>query len=166
MTTIEIESPAVIRARIAPIPASFLRQVRDEGRDALGQPVKRVRASGGEPCRDVLRRAREGEELILASFSPFEKIGPYKEFGPVFVLANEPPAQVDRELLPIGGDNDYLRSQFAIRAYSRDEEIIDAALVNARDAQTVIDEFFARPETSFLHLRFPSYGCFACRLDR
>jgi hypothetical protein len=159
-------STATIRARIAPIPSAYLARVRAKGLDDLGQPVKRMRASGGEPCRDVLRRAREGEELILASFSPFEKHGPYKEYGPIFLLANESDVEADRQALQAGSENDYLRSQFAIRAYSEDEEILDAALVQAVDAQRVVNELFARPETAFLHVRFPAYGCFACRLDR
>jgi hypothetical protein len=66
---------------IAPIPIAFLNRVRHEGLDDLGQPVKRVEAQGGEPCRDVLRRAQPGEQLILASFTPFTKPGPYHEIG-------------------------------------------------------------------------------------
>ena len=155
-----------LRARIAPIPPAFLNQLRTTGLDAQGQAVKRVRAAGGEPCRDVLRRANAGEELLLASFSPFEKAGPYKEYGPVFVLANESDESVERETLEIGSDQNYLRSQFVIRAYSSREEILDAKLVDANSAQTVVEEFLARPETAFLHVRFPTYGCFACRLDR
>lgn len=156
----------LIRAQIAPLPAAFLKRVRREGLDDLGQPVKRVRASGGEPCRDVLRRAREGEELILASFSPFEKQGPYKEYGPVFVLAQESSEAVSRDALQAGSESDYLRGRFAIRAYSSNEEIVDAALVEAADAQRVVEELFDREDTAFLHVRFPTYGCFACRLDR
>ncbi len=53
-----------------------------------------------------------------------------------------------------------------IRTYSDAEEIIDAALVTAAEAQTTIDRFFDRPDAAFLHVRFPAYGCFACRLDR
>lgn len=155
-----------ISARIAPIPTTYLERLRTEGVDALGQPVKRVVAQGGEPCRDVLRRANAGEELLLASFSPFEKAGPYKEYGPIFVLANDSGETVDRSAIPAGGDRDYLRSQFAIRAYSKDEEIVDAALVDAANAQEVISKFFARGDAEFLHVRFPSYGCFAARLDR
>jgi hypothetical protein len=156
----------LLRSRIAPIPVSYLERLRTEGVDALGQPVKRVIAAGGEPCRDVLRRAKPGEELLLASFSPFEKAGPYKEYGPIFVLANDSGETIDRDAIPAGSDGDYLRSQFAIRAYSKDEAIIDAALVSAPEAQGVIEKFFAREETAFLHVRFPSYGCFAARLDR
>lgn len=156
----------MLTARVAPIPTEFLTQLRATGLDAQGQPAKRVRALGGEPCRDVLRRASAGEELLLASFSPFEKSGPYKEFGPVFVLANDSGEAVDRDALEIGSEQNYLRSQFAIRAYSGAEEIVAAALVDAAKAQTVVEEFFARPDTAFLHVRFPTYGCFACRLDR
>jgi len=148
--------------RIAPLPASFLQKVRQEGIDDLGQPVKRVVAAGGEPCRDVLRRAVVGEELILASFSPFSKVGPYKEYGPVFVLAREG-APVSSPSLPTDG---YLRERFVIRAYSEAEEILDAAMVTPEDASAAIDKFLDRGETAFLHVRFPTYGCFACRVDR
>jgi hypothetical protein len=155
-----------IRARVAAIPSDFLNHVRSAGRDALGQQVKRVVAEGGEPCRDVLRRATKGEELILASFSPFEKPGPYHEYGPIFVLANDSAEDVDRGTVPAGNDGNYLQQRFAIRAYSENEEILDAALVEPSAAQETVDRFFARTDTAFLHVRFPSYGCFACRLDR
>ena len=152
---------------ITPIPAAFLQLVRSEGVDALGQPVKRVVATGGEPCRDVLRRAVAGEELILASFTPFSKPGPYKEYGPIFVLAHpsDETVRLD-ELPPAGAPTDYLREQFVVRAYSPAEEIRDAKLVKASDLSTTVERFFESPETAFLHVRFPTYGCFALRIDR
>lgn len=155
-----------IRARVAPLSAAFLTRVRNEGLDDLGQPVRYVTAAGGEPCRDVLRRARPGEELILASHSPFSKPGPYREFGPIFVLAKESGEEVRRDGLQAGSETDYLRGQFVIRAYSAEESIVDAALVDAAGAQDVVERFFARGDVAFLHARFPAYGCFACRLDR
>ena len=152
---------------IGPIPQSFLDRVRLEGLDDLGQPVKRVTAQGGEPCRDVLRRARPGESLILASFSPFTKAGPFKEYGPVYVLAEGTDETVERDGLPVaGGETNYLRQQFVVRAYSDAEEIRDAAFVNAPDFSATVQRFLAVPETAFLHVRFPTYGCFACRIDR
>jgi Protein of unknown function (DUF1203) len=152
---------------IPPIPDRFLQRVRSEGIDDLGQPVKRVIAEGGEPCRDVLRRAKAGEELILASFSPFSKVGPYHEYGPVFVLA-EPSNEITRrdDLPQAGGPTDYLRDQFVIRAYSDSEEILDAAMVKAADLETAVERYFESPDTAFLHVRFPTYGCFALRIDR
>ena len=141
----------------APIRADFLERVRREGRDDLNQHVKRMIAKGGEPCRDAMRRALPGEEVILASYSPFTVEGPYREFGPIFVFANE----TER----VASDG-YLQEQFVVRAYSRDEEILDAKLVTKSTAQETIDAFLARDDVKFLHVRFPTYGCFACRIDR
>lgn len=150
---------------IAPLPEAFLRRVRNEGIDDLGQAVKLIRSvAGGEPCRDVLRRARPGEELILASYSPFAKEGPYHEYGPVFVLAHASEEDVPRDALPIAAG--YLRDQFVLRAYSHAEEIHDAALLGPNDASETLARFLENPEVAFVHARFPVYGCFACRIDR
>jgi len=152
--------------RLAPLPERFLDSVRNQSLDDLGQPVKRVIAQGGEPCRDVLRRARTGEELILASFSPFAKVGPYHEYGPIFVLASPTDEPVAFDALPIDGVPPYLREQFVIRAYSDAEEIRDAVLTSPRDSAEAIARFFDNDATAFLHVRFPTYGCFALRIDR
>lgn len=151
--------------QIAPLPPEFLQRVRNDGIDDLGQQVKRVRSiSGGEPCRDVLRRARPGEELILASFSPFAKPGPYHEYGPVFLLANPSEEDVARAALPIA--TGYLREQFVLRAYSDAEEIVDAAIVRQDESEARLAQFLERADVAFVHARFPAYGCFACRVDR
>jgi hypothetical protein len=152
--------------RISPLPDEFLERTRRDGRDDQGQPVKRLRAEGGEPCRDVLRRARPGEELLLASFTPFQVAGPYKEYGPIFVLANASDEVVRRDVIPLEEAGTYLREQFVIRAYSSAEEIFDAELTNSANAMNVVEKFLASPDVSFLHVRFPAYGCFACRIDR
>lgn len=152
---------------IAPLPAAFLSRVRAEGVDDLGQSVRHLVAKGGEPCRDVLRRATPGQALILASFTPFQRAGPYREYGPVFVLADggteQPPLDV---LPPAGQEDDYLRRQFVVRAYSGEEEILDARMVQAPRFALAVDLFFASEDVAFLHVRFPTYGCFACRIDR
>jgi hypothetical protein len=153
-----------MQINIAPIPATFLDRARNEGIDALGQPVRRVISEGGEPCRDVLRRAEAGEELILASFSPFHEEGPYREFGPVFILANGSEETISREDLPM--TQGYLRDRFVLRAYSHGEEILDAAMVTPAEAEETLASFLAKPEVAFVHARFPVYGCFACRIDR
>lgn len=151
---------------IAAIPTDFLMRAR-AGFDALDQPVRRVEAQGGEPCRDVLRRARAGERLILASFSPFSKPGPFREFGPIFIreTADEDAPSLDR-LPNAGGADDYLQHQFVVRAYSAEEEIRDAVLVAAGEFEPAVDRLLAEPATAFLHVRFPTYGCFALRIDR
>ena len=154
---------AAMNITIASMLLPFLDRVRSRGLDDLRQPVRRSIAVGGEPCRDVLRRAQPGEELILASFSPFTVEGPYREFGPVFVLANPADETRSRDALPLDG---YFRDRFALRAYSKDESILDADLVTPDTAAQTIERFFARDDVAFIHARFPTYGCFACRIDR
>jgi hypothetical protein len=167
MRNVELTTSLATGLTIPPIPDRFLLRARAEGVDDLGQAVKRVEAKGGEPCRDVLRRAAPGEPLILASFTPFSRPGPYKEYGPIFVLAQGSDERVLRDALPqAGSPNDYLREQFVIRAYSANEEILDAALVRAPDLATNVDRFFESADTAFLHVRFPTYGCFALRIDK
>jgi len=167
MTTATIHSERQQRVRITPIRLDFLTRARTEGIDDQGQSVQRLTAEGGEPCRDVLRRAAPGEKLILASYSPFSRPGPYKEFGPVFILAEPDPANVTLDSLPSAGtSSDYLNERFVIRAYSAREEILDARLVAASDFAEVVDTLLASRDTAFLHVRFPTYGCFACRIDR
>jgi hypothetical protein len=153
-----------MKINILPLPQSFLDRVRNDGIDDQGQPVRRfVSTEGGEPCRDVLRRARKGEEVILASYSPYEQSGPYKEFGPVFVLAQPGDEPIPRDELPLG---DYFRERFVLRAYDRSEAIHDAQMVTANEAPEVIERFLSSDDVAFVQARFPVYGCFACRIER
>ena len=72
--------------------------------------------------------------------------------------------------LPIAAEPDgtepYLRSQFVLRAYSKEERIVDAEMVSPESAESTLARFFSSPETAFVHARFPVYGCFACRIER
>lgn len=157
-----------MQIRIAEIPPMFLDLARSRGLDDQGQPVRRLTAQGGEPCRDALRRARAGEELILASFSPFVLPGPYREFGPVFLLARPSAETIARDELPLanGSPEGYLQARFVLRAYSKEESILGAELVTAEESEATLERFLARPDVAFVHARFPTYGCFACRIDR
>jgi hypothetical protein len=153
---------------IAPLPEAFLRRVRADGLDDLGQPVERLIAEGGEPCRDVLRRARPGEAILLASHSPFSRPGPFREFGPIYLLAQASDESVERRQLPLpqGAATDYFRESLVLRAYSAEQRIVDARLVAAGVAETVVAELLRRPDVAFLQARFPTYGCFSCRIER
>lgn len=149
---------------IAPLPEDFLERVRVRGLDDQGQPVRRLTASGGEPCRDVLRRARPGEELILASFCPFPQPGPYREFGPVFLLAEASAEPVARDGLPLGSD--YFSADFVLRAYSAGGDIVEAERVARADGPGLAAAWLARPEVAWVDARFPVMACFACRVVR
>jgi hypothetical protein len=151
---------------ITPIRASFVERARGAGLDDLDQQVEQHIAEGGEPCRDALRRARPGERLILASYCPFERAGPYREYGPVFILAQGESTPAAREVLPIDGETPYLRTPFVLRAYSSDERIVDAVVTETGQAQAELARLLANDRTAFVLARFAAYGCYACRIDR
>jgi hypothetical protein len=123
-------------------------------------------AQGGEPCRDVLRRAEFGEELILASYCPFDVTGPYKEYGPVFILAQHDPHQQPVNCLPVSAERGYFATQFVLRAYSTAERIVDACLSSPKQYEADLTRFFENGEIAFVIARFAAYGCYGCRIER
>lgn len=155
-----------ISYRIVPLRPDFLQHAREAGLDDLQQPVEHHLAEGGEPCRDVLRRARPGERLILASYCPFSTPGPYREYGPIYILADDSGERAATDAMPLSGEPPYLNRQFVLRAYSACERIVDAALVMPADAEATLQQFLLRDEIAFVVARFAAYGCFSCRIER
>lgn len=155
--------------QIQPIRTSFLQRVRATAQDDLGQAIEFHTAKGGEPCRDVLRRAKAGEKLILASYCPFNIAGPYKEYGPIFVLAEDHEETPDLDRLSCSAtiaDSCYLQAQFVLRAYSEQERIVDACVSSPEKAEGDLARLFSRPEVAFILIRFAAYGCYAARINR
>ena len=154
--------------KITPIRSDFLIKVREAGIDDQNQPVVTKVAMGGEPCRDVLRRANAGEKLILASYCPFSKSGPYKEYGAVFVLAKQSsePVNYDQFPLPTNSVHDYFGDTFVLRAYDEQESIYAAHLVTPANVEEVISEIFQQVGVNFIIARYAAYGCYSLRLDR
>lgn len=152
--------------RIAPISAAFLQRARLTERDDQDQIIERSIAIGGEPCRDTLRRAVAGEELILASYSPFALAGPYKEFGPVFISANQNELPIDALNLSDLVTQQYLGTQFVLRAYSAQERIVDARLTSPDQCESDLQALLSLDEVQFVLVRFAAYGCYACRIER
>lgn len=157
------------RYRIVPIREDFLSQARFGGIDDLRQPVERLIAKGGEPCRDALRRAKPGEALILASYCPFQHAGPYREYGPVFILAEAEAEAGPRTgapaTLPIGGELPYLGASFVLRAYSAEERIVGAVLATPANAVSQLERLFDEHMPAFALARFVAYGCYALRIE-
>lgn len=166
--------------KIIPLRAGFLEKVRKQGIDDQNQSVEFSIAAGGEPCRDVMRVALPGERIILASYCPFTHSGPYKEYGPVFLLAQTSDENPDMQRLPmyLPGEQDiskeddpnyygpYLGENFILKGYSNDERIVDAKLATPQSAYNIISAFFERPDITFVMARYTAFGCYSLRLER
>jgi hypothetical protein len=154
---------------ITPIRPDFLERARGLGLDDQDQPIERHVAEGGEPLRDVMRRARPGEAIVLASYCPFSEAGPYREYGPVFIHAAQEDSVMPAWLptrLPIDGDGTYFNRTFVLRAYSARQRIVDAVLTIPEEAESRLQDLLDRPDVSFVLARFAAYGCYACRVER
>jgi len=154
--------------QITPLRSDFLLKVRAALIDDQNQGVVESIAKGGEPCRDVLRRAKPGEPLILASYCPFIKASPYKEYGAVFVLKHPAEEVLNFDALSLSTclSGDYFGDNFVLRAYDGTEAIYDARIVSPLTAEKTIAEFFAQKQVSFIMARYTAYGCYALRIDR
>lgn len=151
--------------KIQPMESAFLKRIRSVGVDDQAQLVEHLIARGGEPCRDSLQRARAGEALILASYCPFEIAGPYREYGPVFLRTEETLVVVPQRLSDLV-DAQYLGQQFVLRAYSSQERIVDACLTSPAQCEIDARRLFELKDVQFILVRFPTYGCYACRIER
>ncbi len=151
---------------IVPIHSAFLQRLRDLGIDDQSHVAEHHIAVGGEPCRDVLRRAQPGERIMLASYTPFTKPGPYKEFGPIFVMADkaEPTAPLPPSLSALGASG-YLRDTFVLRAYDAQDRIVDGVVVPQDTAEHTLQDMLRRNGVRYVLVRFAGYGCYACRIE-
>ncbi len=126
--------------------------------------MRRVRsdAAVGFPCRVSLEDAPVGEELLLLPFSHLDSATPYRSSGPIFVRRRRSEAARIENALPT-----YLTLRpLSVRAYDAADEMVDAEVVDGREAAPLIERFLARADVAYLHIHFARRGCFACRIDR
>jgi hypothetical protein len=116
----------------------------------------------GYPCRVSLMHAAPGEELILTSFEHQSANSPYRASGPIFVRKSATETYTAVNTIP-----EQLRVRLlSIRAYDRDDLIVDAEVVEGANIESVLAHFFAQESVAYLHVHNARRGCYACRIDR
>ncbi|ONH26605.1 DUF1203 domain-containing protein [Pseudofrankia asymbiotica] len=160
MTTTEAATAKAATAyRLRPI------DPRDADRLRAGNPnapVYAVDAHPGYPCRQCLRDADVGEEVILVSHDPFTADSPYRSASPIFLhrAPCEPPP--DLRTLPV----QLVGRELSARAFDADAMMIDAAVVAGTDLAGTLDRFFDVDACDHVHVHNASRGCWATRVDR
>ena len=148
---------------IQTIDEDALRQAREGDRDASGNPVEHLVASGGEPLRCCLRYAEPGEACILFGYEPVIPASPYREIGAVF--AHEAPCSGPDTLdaYPAAWHD---RSQ-VLRAYDGRGWIHDSSRVHdGTDPEAAILAILEHPEVEQIHSRNITYGCYMFTVTR
>jgi hypothetical protein len=143
--------------QIKALRAATLQAVRSTGRDASGNRVERVTATGGEPLRCCLRDAAAGEELILFGYEPPLPPSPYREVGAVFAHAGPCAGPDPASAYPQA----WRGRRQVLRAYDERGWIHPATRVHdGSDPEGAIAAVLAEPGVVEVHSRNVAYGCY------
>ena len=131
----------------------------------------RLRAAGGVsyvadskpgyPCRQCLRDAEIGDDMLLVSYDPFTASSPYRCASPIFIHST-PCAPDDQDGLPV----QLTGRTLSVRGFDQAAMMLDAALIEGSDLRDTIGTLFDNPAIDHLHVHNASRGCFAARVER
>jgi len=124
--------------------------------------ARRVVVEGsGYPERIEMRDAQPGETLLLVNFEHQPAGTPYRSSHAVYV----------REGATERWSGDHLpevmrKRLLSLRGFSAEGSMIDADVVEGRDAEPLIERLFADPAVAYIHAHYAKPGCYAARIDR
>lgn len=151
----------VIRG-IDPSPYADLWSATD---DALARhQAKRVTVAAfpGYPDRIGLDDAPLGEEVLLVNHEHLPVETPYRSRYAVYLRRGlQEPAEYRDQVPPA-----LARRTLSVRAFSREDEAIDARIVEGSALAPVLEDMLNQPLAAYIHIHYAAFGCFAARADR
>jgi Protein of unknown function (DUF1203) len=136
------------------------------GRLRAGATIVRVAdESPGYPCRQYLRDAEIGDEMVLVSHDPFAIVdtdSPYRCTSAVFLHRHDCSERLDPAPLP----DQLTRRRLSVRAFDADAMMLDGRVVDGTDLDATIAELFAVDQVERLHVHNAGPGCFAAAIER
>jgi hypothetical protein len=148
-----METKTFVVAGIDPAEADRLRAAGGIGYVADSKP--------GYPCRQCLRDAEVGDEMLLVSYDPFTASSPYRCASPIFIHCT-PCEPNDQDVLPV----QLTCRTLSVRGFDNAAMMLDAALVEGGDLGRTIETLFDNLAIDHLHVHNASRGCFAARIER
>lgn len=143
--------------RFTPIDASIADELRRGASD-----IYVADETPGYPCRQCLRDAAVGDELVLVSHDPFRTDSPYRSASPIFLHSRPCKPPDDLGVIP----TQLSCRQLSVRSFDRREMMIDAAVIDGRELTFVIDRFLRDDAATHLHIHNAGRGCWAVTVDR
>jgi hypothetical protein len=128
------------------------------------QGVRRYVADSkpGFPDRVEMRDAEPGETVLLMNYTHQPADTPYRASHAIFVIEG---AKVRYDRIDEVPHALRLRT-LSLRAFDKDDLIVDADLVDGGNVESAIQRFFADPRVTYIHAHYAKYGCYAARIDR
>lgn len=142
---------------ITPIPVEEADRLR-----RLGGPTYVADSHPGYPCRQCLRDAAIGEELILVSHDPFTVDSPYRSASPIFLHRAPCTPFVDDGTLP----EQLTSRQLSVRGFDAQAMMLDAALIDGSQLHETLVRLFDDPEIQRIHVHNAGRGCWATSVAR
>lgn len=151
--------------RISPLPAvrfAHLYGRSDADLAGIGVIAKIADKAPGFPCRVTLQDAQPGERVLLMNFEHQPAGTPFRSSHAIYVIDGGEDAHVEPGEVP------GLMAQrlLSVRAFSHEGMIVDADVVDGREAASLFERLLARPDTAYLHAHYARLGCYAARVDR
>ena len=126
--------------------------------------VQRWTAEAGSrlPDRIELRDAAPGETLLLVNHEHQPAATPYRASHAIFVREGATTAYAREDEIP-----EAMRSRvLSLRAFDATHLMVDAELVDGRDAEAAIARLFAQPAVDYIQAHYATRGCYAARIER
>jgi len=114
------------------------------------------------PCRITLRDCDIGDEVLLLNHVSHDGDGPYRASHAIFVSKSASKAANYEDTIPPA----LARRILSLRAFDSAGMMIDAALAQPGEADSVIRKLMDNPDTSHVDAHNAIRGCFAARIDR
>jgi Protein of unknown function (DUF1203) len=150
--------------RVVGLPLSSFRPLyglSDEELAARGVEVKIADAPTGFPCRVSLRDAPVGSRMLLLNFEHQPAQTPYRSRHAIFVQDGAEEAHPGVNEVP-----EVLASRtLSVRAFDQTGQMLDAAVVDGRQAAPAFERLLAVSGTAYLHVHNAGRGCYAARVE-
>lgn len=123
--------------------------------------VMRVADDAGYPCRQCLRDADIGDELVLVAHDPFAGFGdessPYRCTSPIYLHRDDCSDRRDGSAVP----DQLARRGLSLRTYDAAAMMLDGRVVEGADLADALAEILALPGAERVHIHNAGAGCFA-----
>ena len=114
------------------------------------------------PERVELREAPAGSDVLLVNYTHQPARNPYHASHAIFVREHSTEAAVVHDLVP-----EVLQKRLiSLRAFDNRDFLAAANVVPGTELESLIVDYLARPEVSYLHAHYAGPGCFAALIER
>jgi len=154
-----------VHYRITGLPAAPFVHLYDLSDQALarhGAMRCRVDAPAAYPDRIELRDAEVGESVILVNHLHQPADNAFRSSHAIFVLEGAVNSYDGVDQVPAV----MRRRTLSLRAFDRDDFMVDADLCEGTEAERLIARLLTEPRVAYLHAHYARRGCYAARVER